>query len=292
MAFALLQPSKHDVYPFINPRGHLNGAAAGKTVLVTGAGTGIGRGIAESFALAGATSLILAARRTEPLEATKASIATLAPECQVTAVGGADIADQASVEALFANLHEAPDVVVSNAAVSGAAASVADSDPTAWWRTMDINLRGTYLIARTYIQHLRAAGKKQGRIINVSSNNAWRYISGLSSYAASKLALNSLTEYIDREELAAGSGVRCVAMHPGGVAETGMTGVDIPEHIRRMLIDKPELAGGTAVYLSTERADFLMGRFVSATWCMEDLEKAKERVESEDLLKPRVIGVA
>ena len=49
-----------------------------------------------------------------------------------------------------------------------------------------------------------------------------------------------------------------------------------------------DLAGGTAVYLSLERADFLGGRFVVSNWDMEDLEKVKDRVVSEDLLKMRI----
>ena len=67
---------------------------------------------------------------------------------------------------------------------------------------------------------------------------------------------------------------------------------DIPENIRRLLIDTPALPGGTAVCLSTKRADFLMGRFISSTWDMEELEGVKERVLKEDLLSSRIIGVA
>jgi hypothetical protein len=58
------------------------------------------------------------------------------------------------------------------------------------------------------------------------------------------------------------------------------------------MIDKPALPGSTAVYLSTERAEFLMGRYVLATWDMEELEKHKERVVKEDLLMSRVLGVS
>lgn len=292
MAFALLQPSRHDVYPFIDGAQNLKGAATGKTVLVTGAGTGIGRGIAEAFALAGACTLVIAARRTDPLEATKASIAKLAPSCKVIVVGGTDVADQASVEKLFADLASPPDVVVSNAAISSNS-TIADSDPDAWWRDVDVNLRGSYLIARTFVRAVRGSGhQKARRLINVGSNNSWRYIPGFSSYASSKIALNSLTEYVDKEELEAGRGLRCVVMHPGGVLTEMAERSDIPDNIKRMLIDQPALPGGTAVYLSTERADFLMGRYVNATWDMEQLEGEKERIEKDDLLRSRVVGVA
>jgi hypothetical protein len=55
-------------------------------------------------------------------------------------------------------------------------------------------------------------------------------------------------------------------MHPGGVLTEMASAYDLPDDIKRVLIDTPALPGGTAVYLSTDRARFLMGRFVSSTW--------------------------
>jgi len=101
-----------------------------------------------------------------------------------------------------------------------------------------------------------------------------------------------LTEHLDNEGRNDGSGFRSVAMHPGGVLTDMSDLADIPENIRRLLVDTPALPGGTAVYLSMKRADFLMGRFVSSTWDMEELEGVKERVVKDDLLRSRVIGVA
>lgn len=290
MAFALLKPSRHDVYEFINPEKNLKNAAAGKTVLVTGAGGGIGRGIAEAFALAGAEHLIIAARRTEPLEETKSKISQLAPHCNVIVAGGTDITNEASIDRALGMVSSPPDVLVSNAAISGALTPLIDSDPDTWWESYDVNLRGTYLIARAYLRAVRAAKKDHGIIINVSSNNSWRYIPGLSSYGASKIGINTMSEYIDREEQDSGGAVRCVAMHPGGVL-TDMARA-APQWIKDMLIDQPALPGATAVYLSTSRAEFLMGRFINATWDMEELEKLRKRVVKEDLLMSRVVGVA
>ena len=179
MAFSLLQPTRHDVYPFIDPRDRLKGAANGKVVLVTGAGTGIGKAIAESFALAGATELILAARRIEPLERTKKSISELAPSCIVSVLGGIDISNRDSVDKLFNGLPTPPDVLVSNAAVSPATAPLADSDPSDWFAGVDINIKGSYLVARAYTNAVYAAGK-EGCVINISSNGSWRYIPGRS----------------------------------------------------------------------------------------------------------------
>jgi hypothetical protein len=83
-------------------------------------------------------------------------------------------------------------------------------------------------------------------------------------------------------------------MHPGGVITElgGMSGEAdaYPDWIKKLLIDKPPLPGGTAVYVSTDRARFLMGRYVPATCDMEELEKLKDRIVKEDLLKQRVLG--
>ena len=290
MAFKLLEPTKHDVYPFIDPQVGMKNAAAGKTVLVTGSGSGIGRAIAESFAVAGASEMILVARRKEPLEETGKIITVSAPSCKVSVFSGVDIADFDSVNKMFDALKEPPDVLVSNAAVSMATATVAESDPLTWFREIDINIKGAYTVAHLYVNAAQAANK-EGCLINVSSNASWRYIPGRSSYATSKVSMNSLSEYIHREEEASGGRVRCVAMHPGGVLTDLASAGDLPEAIKRILIDTPALPGGVAVYLSTDRARFLMGRFVVATWDMEQLENERERIEKEDLLKTRVVGV-
>ncbi|RMZ17240.1 hypothetical protein D0860_00646 [Hortaea werneckii] len=294
MSSSLLQPTHHDTYPFIDPSDQLAGSAKGKSVLITGAGLGIGRAIAEAFALAGPERLVLVGRREAGLRETRERI-----RGKVGLVGDGFVVGDGEV--------------ARDCDLDGG--GCADSDPEMWWRDLEVNLKGTYLVARRYIRalreyygsttagngHGRTEGKVEGRIINVSSNASWRYVPGRSSYAASKLAINSLTEYLDGEE---GSDVvdsttghskntaivRSVALHPGGV-DTDLAAT-LPEDVRkRILIDKPELAAGTCVYLSLPRADFLMGRFVNCTWDMEELEKQRERMESQDLLKSKVMGM-
>lgn len=289
--FAVGQPRYSDVYPFIDPRTSLKDAALGKSVLVTGAGTGIGKAIAEQFAVAGASCIIIAGRRAEPLEDTKASIALLSPTCQVFVRSGADVADRASVKNLMDGLPQIPEILVHSAAVSLSTAAVDESNPDWWLGDIDNNIRGMYMITTAYLNALKATGKTRARIINVGSIASWRYVHGRSSYAASKVAMNTFTEYIDREQQAAGNDIRCVVMHPGGVLTNLIKNTVVPEAIIGRMTDKPELSGATAVYLSTERSNFLMGRFVLATWDMEELEKQKDKILKEDLLKTRVMGV-
>ena len=204
MSFALLKPSRHDVYSFIDPRDGLKDAAAGKTVLVTGSGVGIGRAIAESFAIAGASELVLAARRSGPLEETKKIIIGSTTDCKVSVFADVDISDQGAGKKMFDALKGPPDVVGSNAGVSLATATVLDSDPPTWSKEIDINVKGAYHVGQVYANACQAANK-DGCLINVSSNASWRYVPGRSSYAMSKVAINHLSEYVNREE----SRLRC-----------------------------------------------------------------------------------
>jgi NAD(P)-dependent dehydrogenase (short-subunit alcohol dehydrogenase family) len=94
--------------------------------------------IADYFAIAGATTLIITARHRLPLQKAKASIEQLAPKCKVvTAV--VDISDEGSVETLFSDLRNlgvtsVPDVLVNNAGACESVKSIVDSDPEQWWR--------------------------------------------------------------------------------------------------------------------------------------------------------------
>ncbi|KAL7929608.1 hypothetical protein V8C35DRAFT_325035 [Trichoderma chlorosporum] len=156
----------------------------------------------------------------------------LAPSCRILVRGDADVADKESVKTLMDSLPEVPDILVHNTA------AIDESNPD--WHV--------HIITTAYLGALKEACKTKARIINVGSIASWRYVYGRSSYAASK--------YIDREQQATGNDIRCVN----------------PEAIIGRITDKAELSGATAVYLSMERAKYLMGRFVLATWDMEGLE--------------------
>lgn len=129
MAFSVLEPTRHDVYSFIDPANNLNGGALNKVVLVTGAGGGIGRGIAEAFALAGAKQLVLVGRRREPLEVTANAITASVRDCQITMVDDMHVEDTDSVNSLFTTLQDILDVLINNAAVSSSVTAVTDSYP-------------------------------------------------------------------------------------------------------------------------------------------------------------------
>jgi NAD(P)-dependent dehydrogenase (short-subunit alcohol dehydrogenase family) len=123
-------------------------------------------------------------------------------------------------------------------------------------------------------------------IINVASIGAL-VVSPLSSaYGSTKLAVLRFTEYINQDHGEGKDGMCAIAMHPGGVATELAQGM--PEHLHGHLVDTPALAGDTIAWLGAERRTWLGGRYVSAAWDMEELERRKEEVLRGDLLKVRL----
>jgi NAD(P)-dependent dehydrogenase (short-subunit alcohol dehydrogenase family) len=179
----------------------------GKRVLITGASSGLGQHFAGVFAQHGA-AVTLAARRLESLEAERDSLRGRGAEAEAVSL---DVRDAASITGLFAQAEKPFDIVVNNAGVSGAGRAL-DLSEDDWDSTLDVNLKGPFLVAQAAAKALRQA-ERSGSIINVASIVGLRVATELSAYAASKAGLLHLTRALSLEW--ARYGIRVNALCPG-----------------------------------------------------------------------------
>ena len=258
------------------------------------------------FAQASAARIILVGRRLEVLEKVKGDLCSAYAKCHVLAES-CDVSEEKDVEGLFAklkSLNTEVDVLVNNAGVNLSRNPVKESEAEDWLKTFvgdmwllvcravlisffdqEINLKGPYIVARAFL-HQHTPGKPAA-IVMTSSLGSYALVPSASAYGASKAALNRITEYIAAENK--DDGVQAIAFHPGGVGGTDLTSKS-PAFMRRFYTETPELAAGTVVYLTTHRAAYLNGRYVDARWDLEELERLKEKIEKEDLLRLSLLG--
>ena len=191
---------------------------AGKVVVVTGGGSGIGFGVARAFAREGAR-VAIAGRTKEKLVRAAAAI---------EGEGGppvlpieADVAEPADCERIIAATVErlgAVDILINNAAYF-AVLPLIDARPEEAARFLGTNLAGPLNVSRAFARWVIERDRK-GAIVNVSSIAAGRPSLGLGLYSATKAALESLTRSMALEWT--GKGVRVNAVAPGHVATEGV----------------------------------------------------------------------
>lgn len=197
--------------------------------------------------------------------------------------------DQSSVHAAAEEIEKTfgrLDILVHNTGIFNPPAPVADSDPDAWWNTWDINVRGPYLVTRAFLPLMLKGGDKI--IAYVSSVGAWLINPGTNAYQPSKLALLRFAEFVDVEYREQGLLAFCV--HPGNVPGTDILGgAGVPDFLKHIFTETPQLAGDTIVWLTREKREWLAGRYISSTWDMEELEGKREDILKGNKLKLRMV---
>ena len=191
-----------------------------RAAIVTGASSGIGLGIARALAEDG-YGVALAARRAALLDETAAELGEAALPIPT------DVTDARAVETLVRTAVDRfgrLDVVVTSAGI-GHWGPLEGIDESAWDETLAVNLKGTYLVARAALPHLRASS---GYLLSLSSVSGTIGQAGGTAYNASKWGVRGLTQSFLKETRA--DGVRATAICPGLVA-TPMVGRDESDDI-------------------------------------------------------------
>lgn len=273
-------------YPTIDPT---KTNLSGRKVLITGSSKSIGLRTAISYARAGASAIVLAAR--SDLSAVEKEVLAAAKDAgqkapKIISVK-LDVTDRKSVEDAAEKVRSELtyiDILISNAGILEPFTPIIDSDPDVWWATWKTNLLGPYLILRAFLPLLISSPNKDKTVIGVSSIGAHLTAHGASGYQTAKLALLRLLEFVNSEY--GNQGILAYGIHPGAVmSDMGKT---LPESYHASLTDEPEVAADTMVFLTKERQDWLAGRYISCTWDMDELLAKRPEIEKGDLLKVRL----
>jgi NADP-dependent 3-hydroxy acid dehydrogenase YdfG len=184
----------------------------GKIAIVTGAGTGIGKGISRAFASEGA-NLVLASRNEENLQKTADELKEYNSEVKIIPT---DITKEEEVIALFKqtmDIFGRLDILINNSGIS-VGKSIDELSLQEWSQVVDLNLTGTFLCSREAMKIMK--GQRGGRIVNIGSISGQMPRLNSAPYVATKFGIAGLTKATALEGRDFGIAASCV--HPGNVA--------------------------------------------------------------------------
>ena len=214
----------------------------------------------------------------------------------------ADVTDQQAVEQMVATVERKlgpVDLLVNNAGIGGPIGPAWEAEAGAWWRVLDINLRGPYLCARAVLPGMVERGG--GRIINTASIAAVlnpRLHGYMSAYGAAKAALIRLTEDLAAET--SQYGISVFAVHPGGVRTAGWRALIDSGGDEKWLGGRfskaweegrglsPERAAGLVLALASGATDALSGRFITVRDDVAEMVSRAEEIKQNDLYTLRL----
>jgi NAD(P)-dependent dehydrogenase (short-subunit alcohol dehydrogenase family) len=219
-----------DQYPAIDPTSPALSQAE-KVVIITGASAGIGsRGFAPAFAKAKPKALILVARDAKKLRDTETLVKEAAGDSDTEVICfGADIGKVADVDKLYAMVKEQfghADVLINNAGTmnTAAIAPIGDvADPDAWWSDWEVNVHGTFLATRGFLNLL--GHERKGTVVSMVSALVAGATPAMSAYGGSKFAVARISENVAVEY----PNVTAICLQPGVVKTDAVIGTS-PYH--------------------------------------------------------------
>ncbi|MBE34314.1 MAG: dehydrogenase [Opitutaceae bacterium] len=272
----------------------------GLNTLITGGSQGLGRHIVETYLAAGA-NVVFCARTTADITRTTSELEPKLQEGQQLIGLTCDIADPASVAALFARaaqlgpLH----VVVNNAGIYGPIGPTEELTLDDWTQAWSINVTGTLVVCQHAVRAMKPLGK--GKIITISGGGATSPMPRFAAYAATKAAVVRLTETLAEEYRAYHIDINAVA--PGALrtrlteqvlaAGPAMAGEAMFAKNKKWHsegADDPHLAAELCVYLASKESNGITGKLISAKWDpWKDPQKFREQTQGDIYTLRRIV---
>ncbi|CZR65374.1 uncharacterized protein PAC_15274 [Phialocephala subalpina] len=176
------------------------------------------------------------------------------------------------------------DILVNNAGYMATLSPISTTDDSTYWRTFEINLRGTYRVTKAFLPLLLSSPSGLKTIVNLNSVAAHTIRLEASAYGTSKFAVLRWTDFLVEENRDSGLIAFCV--HPGFV----MTKLAeaMPKETYAWLTDTPALAADMITFLTQGRREWLAGQYVSCQWDMGELMAREKEIVEGDKLKMRM----
>lgn len=230
----------------------------GKIVLVTGAGSGIGAGIARRFALAGADVVAC------DLRGAQATCEDIVRTGRQAFVATADVSDEVQVAAMFdavCGQFGVPDILVNNAGIYPNA-EILKMTPREWDQTIAVDLRSVFLCTQAAASRMIEAGKG-GAIVNIGSIDATNPLAAHSHYSAAKAGVIAFTKAAAQE--LGPYKIRVNSVSPGLINRPGLSEA-WPDGYNRFMnrvpsgrLGEPDDIGDACVFLASEAARWITG---------------------------------
>lgn len=234
----------------------------GKRALVTGASRGIGQAIAIALAEAGA-DVVVVSRKEAALRRTAEAVENAGRTALVAVANCGRRDDIAALGERVRVEWGGVDILVNNAATNPVMGPLTTIEEAAWDKTFDVNLKGPYLLVKEFVGGMKTRG--WGRVINITSNGAFRPVAALSTYCITKAAMVTMTKVLAQELGRFGINVNAIAP---GLVETQMSSALMADRaaLERTLetfslgrVGQPHEIAGIAVYLASEASSFATG---------------------------------
>ncbi|MFJ8109575.1 SDR family NAD(P)-dependent oxidoreductase [Streptomyces sp. NPDC096132] len=235
----------------------------GRSVVVTGAGSGIGRATALAFAAEGARVLVADLNA----DGAQAVVKEIEEAGGTAAAVTGDLSEQAVVDEVTATAVErfgGVDVLVNNAGIMDRMSALADVSDAEWERVVRVNLTAPFLLTRAVLPHMLAAGK--GAIVSTASEAGLRGSAAGAAYTASKHGVVGLTKSL--AVMYRGKGIRANAIAPGGTKTAIVVDADQAAHGPAALgphfvnvgrLAEPEEQAAAIVFLASDAASNING---------------------------------